>query len=186
MSALPLLTSHKLQINLKKYTFCTHNSYPTKTFIVGWRILTSLISTIFPVPAKVLFWKHAYFLWHLQDLGTYSSYEKPRSQHGQFCRIQPVHRLHYMLLVTTRYMITSVQTSANMCKLDKTTIFNNTTVEREQDIPVIQQRAAEYTSITLQHTHVPMPWAISTCQCLSSHNLSPWAVYKNGKCQMCE
>lgn len=87
---------------------------------------------------KFFVWKHAYLLWHLQDLGTYSSYEKPWSQHGQFCGIWPVHRLHYMLLVTTWYTITFVQTSANMCKLDKTTIFNNTTVEREQDTPVVQ------------------------------------------------
>jgi len=68
-----------------------------------------------------------------------------------------VHRLHYMLLVITWYTITFIQTSANMCKLDKTTIFNNITVEHEQDTPVVQQRAADFTSNTLQHTHVPMP-----------------------------
>jgi hypothetical protein len=43
---------------------------------MGWRILTSLVSTVLPVPAKVLCLETCIFLWRLQDLGTYSSYEK--------------------------------------------------------------------------------------------------------------
>jgi len=156
MSALPLLTSHKLQINLKKVYILYTQLISHKNIHGGLEDSHIFdISHISSSCKSSLFGNMHIFLWHLQDLGTYSSYEKPRSQHGQFCRIWLVHRLHYMLLVTTRYMITFVQTSANMCELDKTTIFNNTTVEREQDTPVLQYRAAKFTSNTLQHTHVP-------------------------------